>query len=71
VLLPVIEHAVNPSGNRLDFVITAFVCVQISQMDDSGSVDWKGTLVKCASNGHHDGPTPPSIPSAFTPTLVE
>jgi Flp pilus assembly protein TadG len=70
VILPVINYANDPSGNQLDFVIPAFVCVKITQLDQQGAIDWKGEIVKCAANGLHDGPNQPSIKSAFVPVLI-
>lgn len=71
VILPVVASASNPSGNELNFVITAFVCVLLDPIDTSGSSDWSGEIVKCAANGLYDGPTPPSITGAYVPVLVK
>jgi Flp pilus assembly protein TadG len=71
IILPVIDWAENPTGQRLDFVIPAFVCVKITQLDQTGSVDWAGTIVQCAGDGLNDGSTPPSLNSSFTIKLVQ
>jgi hypothetical protein len=69
----VINDARNPSGSRLDFNITAFVCIQITQLSEDPSVDWKGVIIPrgCAADGLYDGPQPPSIRNAYVPILIQ
>ena len=71
VLLPVIASAKNPPGNTINFVITSFVCVKITQMDNAQAVDWVGTIVKCAANALYEGGSPPEIEGAYVPILID
>jgi Flp pilus assembly protein TadG len=72
VLLPVIDQAKNPNGQRLDFNIVAFVCVRITQMGNP-AIDWKGVVLEdgCAANGLYTGPRPPAAENAYVPILVQ
>jgi len=71
VILPVVNWGKDPNGNELDWVIPAFVCIEITQMDKSGSIDWKGKIVQCAGPGLTDGPNPPSLDSSYVVRLVQ
>lgn len=72
VLLPVIDQASNPSGQRLDFNIVAFVCVLITEMGNP-AMDWKGEVLEegCAANGLYTGPRPPAGENAYVPILIQ